>query len=114
MNHPKTAIVLGGTVPHITLINKLKERGYYTILVDFLDSPPAKEYADEHIQESTLHKEKIVEIAKARGAEIVISTCVDQANSICCYVGEQLNLPHPFSYEVSLDVTDNPLHVFAT
>ena len=100
------SIVLGGTVPHITLINKLKERGYYTILVDFLDNPPAKEYADEHIQESTLHKEKIVEIAKARGAEIVISTCVDQANSICCYVGEQLNLPHPYNYEVSLDVTD--------
>lgn len=105
INKP-VAIVLGGTVPHITLINKLKERGYYTVLVDYLDNPPAKEYADQHVKESTLDKDKIVEIAQMFHAAIVISTCVDQANSVCCYVGEKLNLPHPYSYQISLDVTD--------
>ena len=83
----KTAIVLGGTVPHITLINKLKERGFYTILVDFFDNPPAQKYADEHIKESTLDKDVIVKIAQKRKVDLVISTCIDQANSICCYVG---------------------------
>lgn len=102
----KLAIVLGGTVPHISLVKKLKERGFYVALLDYLDNPPAKQFADEHIKESTLDKEAVLEVAKKRKAEIVISTCVDQANSICCYVGEKLNLPHPYSYQTSLDVTD--------
>ena len=38
----KTAIVLGGTVPHIDLICQLKERGFRTILVDYTTAPPAK------------------------------------------------------------------------
>lgn len=102
----KKAIVLGGTYPHSALIQKLKVRGYYTILVDYLDHPAAKPYADEHIQESTLDMEKVCQIAKEQKAELVISTCVDQANVTCCYVAEKLGLPKPYSYETSLNVTD--------
>lgn len=103
------AIVLGGTSPHILLINKLKERGYYTILIDYLDNPPAKKYADEHIQASTLDKEIVFSIAKEKSAALIISTCIDQANSVCCYVSEKLGLPHPYSYQTSLNVTDKGL-----
>lgn len=102
----KTAVVLGGTVPHIDLICQLKERGFKTVLVDYSANPPAKPYADEHIMESTLDKEAVLEIAKAHNADIVISTSVDQANVVCCYVAEKLGLPHPYSYETALDVTD--------
>lgn len=100
------AIVLGGTVPHVSLVKKMKERGYYVILLDYLDNPPAKEFADEHIKESTLDKEKVTEIAAERNASIVIATCVDQANVTCCYAAEKLGLPHPYDYQTSLDVTD--------
>lgn len=103
------AIVLGGTSPHILLVDKLHERGFYVILIDYLDNPPAKRVADEHIQESTLDKEKVLEVAKARNAQLVISACIDQTNSICCYVAEKLGLPHPYSYETSLFVTDKGL-----
>ena len=105
-NKTKKALVLGGTYPHIALIEKLKARGYYTILLDYLDHPVAQPYADEHIQESTLDKEKVCQIAKDRHADLVISTCVDQANVTCCYVAEQLGLPKPYTYETSLNVTD--------
>ena len=40
MNKP-IALILGGTVPHSELIKQLKERGYYTILIDYLLNPPA-------------------------------------------------------------------------
>lgn len=103
------AIVLGGTSPHILLVDKLHERGFYVILIDFLDNPPAKRVADEHIQESTLDKEKVLEVAQERHAELVISACIDQTNSVCCYVAEKLGLPHPYSYETSLCVTDKGL-----
>src|SRR5690554_5176276 len=101
----KKAIVLGGTVPHIALIERLKMRGYYTVLVDYLSDPPAKEYADEHIQESTLDPRIVLEIARNIETDLVISACIDQANAIACYVAERLNLPHPYSYDTALDVT---------
>ena len=108
MNKP-IAIVLGGTTPHKLLVEKLHERGYYVVLVDYLTNPPAKQPADEHIQASTLDKERVLEIAKEKNACLVISTCIDQANSVCCYVAEKLNLPHPYSYETSLFVTNKGL-----
>lgn len=103
------AIVLGGTAPHKLLVEKLHERGYYVVLVDYLTNPPAKQLAEEHIQASTLDKERVLEIAKEKNASLVISTCIDQANSVCCYVAEKLNLPHPYSYETSLLVTNKGL-----
>lgn len=103
------AIVLGGTAPHVLLVNKMHERGYYVVLVDYLPNPPAKKVADEHVLASTLDKEQVLTIAKERGASLVISTCIDQANSVCCYVAEKLGLPHPYSYETSLYVTNKGL-----
>lgn len=102
----KKAIVLGGTRPHITLIQKLKNRGYYVILLDYLSAPVAKEYADEHIQESTLDKDLVLRIAKEQNVDLVISTCIDQANVTATYVCEKLGLPRPYDYEVALNVTD--------
>lgn len=103
------ALVLGGTAPHVLLVNKLHERGYHVVLVDYLPNPPAKRVADEHVQASTLDKEQVLSIAKERCASLVISTCIDQANSVCCYVAEKIGLPHPYSYETSLYVTNKGL-----
>ena len=100
------AIVLGGTNPHIALINNLKKRGYYTVLVDYYENPPAKCVADEHIRESTLDYEKVLHIARQMDAALVISACIDQANVTACYVAEKLGLPKPYSYATALNVTD--------
>lgn len=102
----KTALVLGGTYPHRALLQKLKDRGYYTILVDYLDHPAAQDCADEHLQESTLDMERVCKLAKKRKADLVISTCIDQANVTCCYVAEKLGLPKPYTYAASLNVTN--------
>ncbi len=105
MNKPK-AIVLGGTIPHKALIENLKQRGYYVILLDYYENPPAKEAADRHIQESTLDKDKVLEVARREKVELVISTCIDQANVTACYVGEKLGLPIPYNYQTALDISD--------
>lgn len=108
-NQKPIAIILGGTVPHKFLIENLKNRGYYTILVDYYDCPPAAESADRHIQESTLDQEKILQIARNENASLVISGCVDQANVTACYVAEKMGLPAPYSYKTALRVTDKML-----
>jgi biotin carboxylase len=103
------AIVLGGTNPHIELINNLKNRGYYTILIDYYENPPAKSAADLHIQESTMDYEKVLEIAQKYQAKLVISACIDQANLTACYVSEKLGLTVPYSFQTALEVTDKGL-----
>lgn len=109
MKNKPIAIVLGGTKPHITLIEILKNRGYYTVLIDYALDPVAKEFADEHVIESSMDKEKVLELAKDRKAQLVITTCSDQANVTACYVAEKLRLPAPYSYETALNVTDKQL-----
>ena len=105
-NNKEIAIVLGGTVPHCELIRQLQSRGYYVLLVDYLPNPPAKQVADEHIQESTLDKDAVLRVAKDRKASLVICGCVDQANITACYVMEQLNRRPPYSYETALRITN--------
>ena len=100
------AIVLGGILQHISLIRMLKQRGYYTILIDYYKDTLARHVADEHICESTLDQEKVLEIAIKRKASLVISTGIDQANVTACYVSEKLGLPAPYDYNTAISVTN--------
>lgn len=102
----KKAIVLGGTSPHIALIERLKKRGYYVYLLDYLQNPPAKYHADEHIIESTLDQEAVLRVAREVGADLVISACVDQANITACYVMEKIGHKPPYSYETARRITN--------
>lgn len=102
----KSIIVLGGTAPHVELIKQLKARGYNTILIDYFENPPAKEYADIHLKESTMDKEKVLQIAKEYDVESVIAGCVDQANVTACYVLEKMGLYSPYSYATAEKITN--------
>lgn len=102
----KKALVLCATVPHTLLLEKLRRRGYYTIVADMNPKAPAVPVADEFACISAFDKEAIAAYARENEVELVISSCSEQANSVSCYVGEKLNLPHPYSYETSLDVTN--------
>lgn len=115
-NAKKKAFVLGGTVPHIDLIKILKKMDYYTILIDYTENPPAACESDIHIRESTLDKDKVLKLAIEYRIDLIISTCIDQANSTACYVAEKMGLPQPYSYETSIKVTRKDLmkHVFKT
>lgn len=106
MTERPVALVLGGTIPHVHLIELLKGRGFYTVLLDYTTNPPAKQFADEHLPVSTLDKEAVLEVARKYNTRLVISTNVDQANVTCCYVSEKIGLYSPYSYETALDVTD--------
>ena len=105
----RCAIVLGGTNDHIELVEDLQNRGYRVVVVDYLAHPPAAEVADEHIQESTLDKDKVVEIAKAKNASIVATACIDQALTTMAYVCELLGLPCHVSYLTASALTNKSL-----
>lgn len=102
----KRILVLAGGADQIDLLIDLKSRGYYTILVDYFPNPIAKPYADKHIQESTLDKEKVLQIAVDEKVENIITACTDQALVTVAYVAEKLGFPRQFSYEKALNVTN--------
>lgn len=102
----KKIIVLGGGVDQIGLLEDLKKRGYYTILVDYYPNPIAKPYADKHIQESTLKQDEVLNITKNEGAENIITACTDQALLTVAYVAEKLGFRTQFTYEQARNITN--------
>ncbi|MCR5204101.1 MAG: ATP-grasp domain-containing protein [Lachnospiraceae bacterium] len=105
----KSAIVLGGISNHIPLIKKLNDRGYHTILIDYLDNPPAKIYADEHIKVSTFDFKSIQEIAVERKAELIINCCLEHLNKGICKIAENIGLTAPYSYDIAISISDKEI-----
>lgn len=102
----KKIIVLAGGADQIGLIENLKKRGYYTILLDYYENPVAKKFADKHIQVSTLDKESVLNIAVEQKVENIITACTDQALLTVAYVAEKLGFITQFTYEEALRVTN--------
>ena len=106
MGNKGNVLIMGGNIPHRELIKKIKGRGYYAILVDYLENPVAKDVADLHIQESILDIEKVMEIAKKYKPKFIANLCVDRAMVPTAYVCEKLGIHNFVNYEQSLNVTD--------
>lgn len=102
----KTAIVLGGTNDHISLIIKLKERGYYVCLLDYLENPPAARVANKHLRISTLNLDDVERVVLEIKPKLVISVCIDQALLTMANIAEKYNLPTYISYDLSKKVTN--------
>ena len=106
MGKKGNVLIMGGNIPHRELIKKIKDRGYYTILVDFLENPAAKDVADLHLQESILDIDKVMEIAKEYNPKFIANLCVDRAMVPTAYVCEKLGIHNFVNYEQSINVTD--------
>lgn len=106
MENKENVIIMGGNIPHRELILKIKERGYFTILVDYLDNPAAKDVADLHIQESILDIDKVMEIANKYKPKFIANLCVDRAMVPTAYVCEKLGIHNFVDYEQAIKVTD--------
>ncbi len=102
----KKALVLAGGLPQIKLINELKSRGYYVILVDYSLSPIAERFADKFYRESTLDVPMVTQIAIKENADIIITCCTDQALSTVSSVSAKLGLPCYIDERTGLSVTN--------
>lgn len=94
-NKKKTAVVLCGITPHVVLIDELKRRGYFVVLVDYLEKPPALPKADAFERKSAFDLEEVVNVAKAYEASLVISTNQAIANTIAYKAMEILGITPP-------------------
>jgi len=99
-------IVLAGGMDQIALIQELKNRGHFVILIDYFENPVAKTFADKHIVASTLDVEAVKKITINEQANLVITACTDQALLTVAKVSEELNLHCYISYETAMNVTN--------
>lgn len=99
-------LVLAGGADQIALINELHRRNYEVILADYYPNPPAAQFADKHIQVSTLDVEAIRNIAKEENVELITTACTDQALLTVAKVSEDLNMPCYIPYQTALNVTN--------
>ena len=99
-------IVLAGGSDQIALIKELKKNKTNVVLVDYYENPPAKDYVDKHIKESTLDVDEVIKIAIKENAQLVTTACTDQALLSVARVSEALSLPCYISYQTALNVTN--------
>lgn len=93
MSKQKRVLLLGGNLVQQTATLAAKSLGYYIISVDYLPDNPAHKYADEYHNISTLDQERILDLAREKKIDGIVSYASDVSAPTAAYVAEQLGLP---------------------
>ncbi|MCI8991549.1 MAG: ATP-grasp domain-containing protein [Eubacterium sp.] len=89
----KTLMSLGGNYFQMTVVKAAKRLGVHVIDVDYLENNPAHKYADEYYNISTLDREAVLNLAREKQIDGIISYASDVSASTAAYVAEKLSLP---------------------
>lgn len=100
------AIVVAGGIAQAELINELKSRGIYTILVDKNPKAYAVQYADSFYPISTLDTDAITQLAIDEKVDMVMTACADQVLLVVAEVSEKLGLPCYIDHKTAQLVSD--------
>ena len=89
----KKILFLGAHALTSHLIDKAKEMGVYTIVTDYVKNAPAKKFADEAYDISTLDIDNLIELAREKQVDGVFTGYVDINLAPCRKVCDALGLP---------------------
>ncbi len=99
-------LILGGGSDQKLLVEEFNYRGFQTIVIDYLDNPPAKSIASIHYKESTYDEDAIRKIAKKHNVDYITTISTDQPLLIATKVSEELRLPCYISAKQALSLTN--------
>jgi len=100
------ALVLAGSCSQIVLLNKLRERGIYTILADNNPNAVAIPYADQFVKINILDDEAVKQVAVCEKVDFLIAVCADQVLITVAKISEELGLPCYIDYNTACAVSD--------
>lgn len=92
-------MLLGGIHYLLPVIKAAHEQGYFVITADYLPDNIAHKYSDEFCNVSIVDKEAVLEEARKREIDGIISFGVDPGVVSAAYVQEQMHLPSMGPYE---------------
>lgn len=86
-------IVTPGAIPQIAMLQELRKRGIHTILADMNPKAIARPYADEFCEVSAMDVEALVNLARDKKADFIMTCCADQVVLSVAAASEKLGLP---------------------
>ena len=86
-------LILGANPETVSLIEKAKEMGFYTIVTDYDPEAYAKRYADEAADIDATDVDRLVALARDRGVSGVLVGVAEALLPAYCKVCERLGLP---------------------
>lgn len=89
----KTVLLLGGSAQQIPAIECAKNKGYFTVLCDYLPDNPGQYYADKFYCVSTTDKQAVLDVAKKEKIDGIVAYASDPAAPTAAYVAESSGLP---------------------
>ncbi len=92
VDNMKKILFLGGSKQQIPAIQYAKDKGYFTILCDFLKDNPGQFVADKFYCESTTDLDKMLEISLENEIDGIVAYASDPAALTAAYVGNKMHL----------------------
>ncbi len=86
-------MLLGGLRYLLPLIESAHKLGYYVITADYLPNNIAHKYSDEYANVSIIDKEKVLQVAKEKHIDGIMSFAVDPGVVSAAYVQQEMSLP---------------------
>ena len=105
----KKLMILGGSRYAIPVIKAAHDLGCYVITCDYLPDNIAHKFSDEYCNISIVEKEKVLEAAKERNIDGIVSFACDPGVVAAAYVAEKMGLPFQGSYESTVILQDKGL-----
>lgn len=105
----KKLLLLGGSRYLLPVIKAAHKLGIYVITCDYLPDNIAHKHADEYCNVSIVEKEKVLEVAKERDIDGIMSFACDPGVVTAAYIAEKLGLPFQCSYESAYILQDKGL-----
>ena len=102
----KKLMLLGGMRYLVPVIETAHKMGVYVITCDYLPDNIAHKYSDEYVNVSILEKEKVLEEARKRKIDGILSFACDPGVVTAAYVAEKMNLPTSGPLE-SIEILQN-------
>ncbi len=105
MNNPKKILIIGAGINQLPIIQTAKKLGYYVIAVSAKGDYPGFKVADEAAYIDIFDVDAIIQLAKRKKIDGVLSDQSDMIAPIVAQVAETLHLP-TWGYQNALDFTD--------
>lgn len=102
----KRIMLLGGIRYLLPVIKAAHEQGYYVITADYVPDNIAHKYSDEYVNVSIIDKEAVLQVAKEKYIDGIMSFGVDPGVIAASYVQNQMGLPS-FGPFASVEILQN-------
>ena len=89
----KRILFLGGSTQQVPAIEYARNKGYYTILCDYLPDNPGQYVADKFYCISTTDKESVLKVAMDNKINAIVAYASDPAAPTAAYVGNRIGIP---------------------